>query len=451
MAKTRSETPRRRGLHPTQIVVGSFGTAIAIGTLLLWTPWAKTGPGNASFVDALFTATSATCVTGLAVQPTGEYWSGFGEVVILVLFQIGGLGIMTLASLLGLLVARRLGLKSRLTAQAETKAVGVGDVRSVIHGVVRVTVIFELIVWIILTVRLATKYDDSWAHATYDGLFHAVSAFNNAGLSLNTDSLESYVNDPWVTLPISLAVLAGSLGFPVWLELARRYRRPDQWGVHTTMTLSAIFGLLIIGFVFITANEWRNPATMGNLDVWSRLLNGFVHSVMPRSGGLNTLDVGAMNDSTLLGTIVLMFIGGGSASTAGGIKVTTFMLLFWVIWAEARGQKDVVVAKRRIEERAIRQALVIALLSIAAVVGSTLVLMELTEFALIDVLFEATSAFAVCGLSTGITPDLPDAGKLLLVGLMFAGRLGPITLVSALALRERADMYRHPEGRPIIG
>jgi trk system potassium uptake protein len=437
--------------HPAQVVVVAFAGAIACGTLLLLLPVSRSGEGGASFVEALFTATSAVCVTGLIVVDTPTYWSGFGEAVILGLIQVGGFGIMTLASLLGLFVSRRLGLKSRLTAAAETKAVGIGDVRSIIKGVFRVTIAFELVVWVILTLRFALAYDESWGRATYDGLFHSVSAFNNAGFSLNSDSLMAYVTDPWVCLPIAIAVIAGGLGFPVWLELARHYRSPKKWSLHTTMTVSVSGALLLIGFVFVTANEWNNPGTLGGLSSPGRLLAGFFQAVMPRTAGFNSVDTGALSDSTLLGTCVLMFIGGGSAGTAGGIKVTTFMLLFWVIFAEVRGERDVVSHERRIDDRAIRQALTVALLGVAAVMVTTLALLEMTDHSTNRVLFEATSAFGTVGLSTGITGELPAAGQLLLTALMFLGRLGPITLVSALALRERRQLYRYPEGRPIIG
>ncbi len=451
MAET-SRTRRRPLLrHPAQVVVAAFAGAVVVGTLLLWLPIARAGAGGASFVEALFTATSAVCVTGLVVVDTPTYWSGFGEAVILALIQVGGFGIMTLASLLGLFVSRRLGLKSRLTAAAETKAVGIGDVRSVITGVFRVTVAFEAVVWAILTLRFALAYDEPWGRATYDGLFHAVSAFNNAGFSTHTDSLVGYVTDPWVCLPIAISVIAGGLGFPVWLELARHYRRPAQWSLHTTMTLSVSGALLVLGFVFITANEWHNPGTLGDLSTPGRLLAGFFQSAMTRTAGFNSIDTGLLSDGTLLGTCVLMFIGGGSAGTAGGIKVTTFMLLFWVILAEVRGERDVVSHERRIDDRAIRQALTVALLGVAAVTMTTLALLEMSDLPTSQVLFEATSAFGTVGLSTGITDDLPTAGQLILTGLMFLGRLGPITLVSALALRERRQLYRYPEGRPIIG
>lgn len=432
-------------------MVLAFAVADLVGALLLMLPVSRTGPGSADPLTALFTSTSAVCVTGLSTVDTPHYWSTFGQVVILALIQIGGFGIMTVASFLTLLVWRRLGLRSRLTAAAETKALGPGDVRSVLRGIVTITVVLELLIATALTLRFALGYDESWGRAAWLGGFHAVSAFNNAGFALFSDSLVGFVDDPWICLPIAFAVIAGGLGFPVWMELFRHRRRWRAWSLHTTMTVTATLLLLVVGTVLVTALEWDNPATLGGLDTPGRLLAGFFHSVMPRTAGFNAIDYGQVEDGTLLSTMILMFIGGGSAGTAGGIKVTTFALLFWAIWAEVRGDSDVEVHDRRIDERAIRQALAVALLSVGAVMASTLALVQLTDQALDDVAFEAVSAFATVGLSTGITADLSNSAQCLIIGLMFLGRLGPITLVSALALRDRGKLYRLPEGRPLIG
>ncbi len=437
--------------HPAQVIVVAFAAAVGVGTVALMLPVSRSGPGSAGLADALFTATSAVCVTGLATVDTATYWSGFGQAVILLLIQVGGFGIMTMASLLGLLVSRRLGLRSRLTAAAETKSLGLGDVRRVLAGVLRVSVLMEAVTAVVLTVRFASGYDMSPGRALYHGVFHAVSAFNNAGFALYSDSLTRYVTDPWVCLPVSVAVILGGLGFPVLLEMRREFRRPRRWSLHTKLTVGATFWILVVSFVFVTVAEWHNPATLGGLHTPGRLLAGFFQAVMPRTAGFNTLDYSQMGEGTLLGTDMLMFIGGGSAGTAGGIKVTTFILMFFVIYAEVRGERDVHAGDRRIGERVQRQALTVALLGIGLVAVVTLVLLEETSLPTDRVLFEVVSAFGTVGLSTGITPDLPTAGQLLLAALMFVGRLGPITLVSALALRERQRRYTLPEGRPLIG
>ncbi|WP_435746279.1 TrkH family potassium uptake protein [Nocardioides sp. SYSU DS0663] len=437
--------------HPARLVVIGFAVAIAIGTALLALPVSSEEGEPTSLLTAAFTATSAVCVTGLAVVDTAGHWSTFGEWVILGMIQLGGLGIMTFASLLGILVWRRLGLRSRMIAATETKAVGLGEVRSVVRGVVVTSLAFEAVTAVALTLRFALGYDEAWPRAAYLGVFHAVSAFNNAGFALWSDSLTQFATDPWICLPIAFAVIAGGLGFPVWIELRRHLGRSRKWSMHTRMTLWATVVLLVLGTVFVTANEWSNPATLGAYERPDRLLVGFFHSVMPRTAGFNAIDYGQVREGTLLGTEILMFIGGGAAGTAGGIKVTTFVLLLFVIWAEVRGEPEVEAFERRIGERAVRQALTVALLGVAAVVAGTLALLEVSDEPTRAVLFESVSAFATVGLSTGITAALPDSGQVVLIVLMFLGRLGPVTLVSALALRERPSLHRLPEGRPIIG
>jgi potassium uptake TrkH family protein len=434
------------------VVVAGFAAAVAAGTALLMLPIARQGPGGASVLEALFTATSAVCVTGLTVVDTPAYWTGFGQVVILALIQVGGFGIMTFASLLVVLVSRRLGLRAKLTAAAETKTLGLGEVRSVVAGVVRASLVLEAITATMLTLRFALGYDEPWPRAVWLGVFHAVSAFNNAGFALYTDNLMGFVTDPWICLPIAFALIAGGLGFPVLFELRRRLLRPRTWTLHTKIVLWATGIFLTGGTVFITAIEWSNPATLGPLDVPGKLLAGFFQGgVMPRTAGFNSLDIGQMNPASWLITDVLMFVGGASAGTAGGIKVTTFAVLFFVIYAEVRGEGAVNIFHRRLHGDVQRQALTVVLLSVAAVVASTIVFMVSTDISLDRSLFEVTSAFATVGLTTGITADIPAAQQVLLVVLMFIGRLGPITVASALALRPRVRMYDLPEERPVIG
>ncbi|MDG4831069.1 potassium transporter TrkG [Solwaraspora sp. WMMD1047] len=437
--------------HPARLVVVGFATAVLAGTGLLSLPFATASGTGAGWVVALFTATSAVCVTGLVIEDTGTYWSGFGEVVILGLIQIGGFGIMTLASLLGLLVARRLRFRLQLGTQAETKTLAVGDVRRVVLGVLRVSVLVELAVTALLTWRFAWGYGETWERAGYLGVFHAVSAFNNAGFGLYPDSLVRFVDDPLVCLPIVAAVIIGGLGFPVLFELRRQWREPRRWSLHTKITLWASAALIVIGWAAISLSEWSNRATLAPLDPGGKLLAGFTQAVMPRTAGFNSIDVAGMNDVSLLVTDLLMFIGGGSAGTAGGIKVTTFVLLGFVVLAEIRGEPSVHALGRRLPSGVQRQALTIVLLSAAAVAVSTLVLLALTPFRLDQVLFEVVSAFATVGLSTGITAQLGTAGHVILVVLMFIGRIGPITAAAALALRERTRRYELPEERPIVG
>ncbi len=453
MILSRAQARRLRALAPhtpAQVVVVAFAVAAASGTLLLLLPIARAGVGGAPVLPALFTATSALC-GGLIVVDTPAYWSGFGEVVILGLIQIGGFGIMTAASLLGLVAARRLGLRARLTAQAETSALGLGEVRRVIATVAVFSLVFELTTAVVLATRWWLTYDESLPRAAYLGVFHAVSAFNNAGFALYADNMVGFATDAWISLPLMLASIAGGIGFPVLFELSREWAAPRKWSLHTKVTLGTSGALIVLGTAFVTALEWTNPGTLGPMSVPGKLLAGFFQGVTPRTAGFNSVDYAEMDSATLFVTDVLMFIGGGSGGTAGGIKVTTFAILGMVIVAQIRGEADVNVLRRRVPTATQRQALTVALLGVGAVVGSTFALLVVTPFTLDQVLFEVTSAFGTVGLTTGITADLPGGAQLLLIALMIMGRLGPITLASALALRERPILYRYPEERPIVG
>lgn len=437
--------------HPAQAIALGFGLAVAVGTAILMLPMAKTGPGGATFLEALFTATSAVCVTGLAVVDTATYWTRFGQVVILVLIQLGGFGIMSFASLLGVLMARRLGLRSRIQAAAETKSAGFGEVRSVLLGVLRITAGTELVVAVLLTLRFAVGLGNPWGHSIWLGFFHSISAFNNAGFALFSDNLMGFVGDPWICLPIAAAIIIGGLGFPVLFELRRHYRRPLHWTMNTKLVLGGTVTLLAGGTSFICALEWTNPKTLGVLSTADKLLAGFFQSVMTRTAGFNSLDFGQMDPASWLGMDILMFIGGGPAGTAGGLKITTFAVLFFILLTEIQGGAAVNVFGKRLSRSVHRQAITIVLLAVALVIGSTMALMLMTDIGLDRLLFETISAFATVGLSTGITATLPPAGQLLLVFLMFIGRLGPVTLASALALRARPVMYEFPKERPLIG
>ncbi|MDJ1131312.1 TrkH family potassium uptake protein [Streptomyces iconiensis] len=440
--------------HPARVTVLAFAAAALLGAALLALPWATPGGSATGLVTALFTAVSAVCVTGLVTVDTGTYWSAFGEGVILGLIQIGGFGIMTLASLLALLMSGRLRLRMQLTAQVETKTLGIGEVRRVLLGVAGTTLIVELTVAALLALRFRFGHGMPIGEAVHQAVFHAVSAFNNAGFGLRADSLTRYVHDPWVQLPIAAAVILGGLGFPVLLELLRhrtRSRGPRRWSLHTKLTLLTTVGLLLTGTVLTCLLEWRNGATLGPLDTGHKLLNGFFHSAMSRTAGFNALDIGQMEPATLLSTCALMFVGGGSAGTAGGIKVTTFAVLAAAIVAEVRGEPSSRALGRTLAPHVLRQALTVVLLGVGLVTAATLALLTLVKAPMEYVLFEAVSAFGTVGLSAGITPDLGTPGELIVIVLMFVGRLGPVTLVSALALRQRTRRYELPEERPIIG
>jgi potassium uptake TrkH family protein len=444
-----AERPARR-LQGAQVVLVGFAVVIAAGTALLMLPVAKAGPGGASLVEALFTATSAVCVTGLTVVDTAGYWTGFGHVVILALVQLGGLGIASFASVIGLAMLGRLSIRSRLSVAAESRGDGLAEVGSVLFSVVRITAVVELTVALLLTARFASL-GEPLPHALWLGLFHGVSAFNQAGFSLFGTGLTPYVADPFVCLPIAGAVILGSLGFPVIVQLLRHRGTVRLWTMNTRLVLWGTGVLLACSTAYITALEWGNPATLGPLDWPAKLLAGFFQASQTRSGGFNTVDIGGMDEATLLGTDIFMFIGGGPASTSGGIKITTFGVLLFIIWTELRGEAAVNVFGKRLSRAVHRQAISVALLSVAVVVAGTVALHLVAGFHTSQVLFEAISAFATVGLSTGITGELPPVGQLVLVLMMFVGRLGPVTLGWALALRPTRITYELPKERPVIG
>jgi trk system potassium uptake protein TrkH len=436
---------------PVRLVPALFLVAISIGTLLLSLPVARAGLGSAPPLVALFTATSAVAVTGLITVDTQTYWSPFGQGVIMLLFQIGGFGIMTAAVLLGLLAGRTFRLRDRLATHVERNRLAGGDTRKVLVLAFRVTVLVEALTALVLILRLRLHYGESWSDAAWTGLFHAVSAFNNAGFSTYSDSLMAFQRDVWILAPIMIAVIISSLGFPVIREFRMRPFGFRSWTLHSKITVIGTAILLLGGMLALVAAEWSNPATLGPMGWDGKLLNAAFHSVMPRTAGFNSLDVGAFRIETLTFNYALMFIGGGSAGTAGGIKVTTFFLLLIVVWSEIRGERDAEIMGRRVGNRVERQALAIAVLSGILITVGTVILLSVTDFPLSDVLFEVISAFATVGLSTGITADLPPAGQLTIIVLMYVGRVGTITIATALALGEDRKTYRYPEENPIVG
>jgi trk system potassium uptake protein len=443
---------RRRTRHPERLIAYSFAAVVLIGTALLMLPVAVDARDGAPFVTALFTSTSAVCVTGLAVVDTGTYWSPFGQVVIMLLIQVGGLGIMTLASVGLLLLGRRLGLRRRVLSHADKGAVGVAVVKRLVVLVATLTLMFELFGAAILALRFATGYGYAPWRAIWHGAFHSVSAFNNAGFGLLPTNLSPFVQDWPVNLAVMTMIIAGGLGFPVWLELREHgVRDLHHLTLHTKLMLVGTFGLLVFGALVTLALEWSNPATLGQYGALDKVLPSMFQSVTPRTAGFNTLDFSQMREESWLTQMMLMFVGAGPASTGGGIKVTTFLVLFLFIASEARGVPDTVAFGRRIPVEAIRQSFSIAFIAMNAVVIGTLVMLTDSHFAFVRVLFEAVSAFGTVGLSTGITPHLPDLSQYVLIALMYLGRVGPYTLALAFALRQRPIKIRYATEAPIIG
>lgn len=432
-------------------MVLAFFSAIVVCTALLSLPIAHAPGVEVTILEAAFTAVSAVCVTGHIVVDTATVWSPFGHAVIVAFIQIGGLGIMLVASLIGLALLRRISLRGRMIAGTENRAVTAGDASSLARGILLTSLIIEAIVAMILTLQFWLSYGIELPTAFGRGVFLAISSFNNAGFAPFSDNMISFATDPIIVLPMSIATILGGLGFPVLLQLRRELRRPLHWTMNTNLVLVMTALLLVLGTVMIAVFEWNNGATIGEMSPIDRVLVSFFHSVQARTAGFNSVDIGQLEPETLLGLDVLMFIGGGPAGTAGGIKVTTFAVLLFIIITELRGEGAVNIFGKRLSRAVHREAITITLLSMAAVMSATIALLLMTHLSLDVLLFEVISAFATVGLSTGITASLPPAGQIILMVLMFLGRLGPLTLGTALVLRQRKVLYELPKERPVIG
>lgn len=445
---------RRVIANPERAIPLGFLVGIAVGTLLLALPVSRAGgvagDGGASLVVALFTATSAFCVTGLTVVDTPSFWSPFGHFVILLLAQVGGLGILTGATLLGLLVSRRIPLRGKLMASAEMRQLDLGDVRRVLILVVVTTFATEGVIALILWLRF-WGLGMGFGAAAWHGLFLSVMAFMNAGFSTLPEGLSPHARDPLLLTPLMVGVVLGGIGFPVLYDLRNEWRNPDSWSIHTKLTLWGTLALTLIGMAAVLLFEWNNPATLGPAGWGEKLMGSLFHSVMTRSGGFNVHDTGAMGVDTLLISSGLMLVGGGSASTAGGIRITTFLLLGFVVWSEVRGSPDSVAFRRRICPDVQRQAVTIVLMAVGAVSLALLVLASFVEAPVERIMFEVISAFATVGLSTGLAAEMPPAGQIVLVVMMYVGRVGTVALATALALKVRTTPFRYPEERPIVG
>ncbi|WP_233568678.1 TrkH family potassium uptake protein [Kocuria soli] len=435
-----------------QMLVTGFAVVLALGTAALMLPFATPGPGHASFMEALFTATSSLCLTGLIVVDTPTYWTTFGQVVILALIQIGGFGVMTFATMIGIFMSRRFGLGLRVAVASETRSTGPGEMRHAVKRIVFTIVAVETAVALLLAARFATGYGYSPGKALWHGVFHSISGFNNAGFALYTANLMDFDGDPLVLLPIAAAVIVGGLGFPVIVELLRHIRVPRLWSMTTRMMVVGTPVLLLGGTAFLLLVEWGNPTTLGPMGFGDKLLNAFFQSTITRTAGFNSVDLAGMHPVAWFGMDFLMLVGGGSAGTAGGLRITTVLVLLFVAWTEVRGQQAVNVLGRRLSRSVQREALTIVVLSMAILVTAQMGLMLLEpDLGLDRLLFESVSAFATVGLSTGITAQIGTGGQLILIALMFIGRLGPTTIAAAIAAQDTTRTWELPKERPLIG
>ena len=438
-----------------QTIVGGFLLIILVGAILLTLPIATRSGESTGFVDALFTATSSTCVTGLVVFDTYGYWSLFGQTVILTMIQIGGLGFMTMGAVFSFILKSKISFRQRLVM---SESIGMdmtsGIVRMTQHILVG-TLIFETVGALILAVRFIPEF--GFWDGIYKGVFHAVSAFCNSGMDLMGEreafsSLTYYVNDWTVNLTIMLLITIGGTGFYVWEDIyhAKSYK---GLSLHSKIVLTMNISLVVVGALLIFGMDYNNPETLGPLSPASKVLASLFQSVASRTAGFNTVDLSSLSVASTFTMILLMFIGGAPGSTAGGIKTTTLGLLFFTAISSLRGSKDVNAFARRMEPMAVRRAVTIVLIALCVVAVGIIILSGADpELSFIEVVFEVVSAFGTVGLSLGITPEMGVISKLAIACIMFFGRVGVLTIMLSLTLKgfKAKNTVRYPIGRILI-
>lgn len=437
----------RLELNPSQTIVAGFALIILAGAILLSLPAASADGNPTPFLTALFTATSATCVTGLVVVDTADHYSLFGQLVIMFLIQVGGLGYMTVATLMAIAIGRRIGLRERLVLQEAHNLYSVGGIVRFTRNVILMTMAIEGAGAILLAARWVPEF--GWGRGVYYGIFHSISAFNNAGFDLMGQfrSLTGSAGDLTINAVIMALIVVGGLGFTVLTDLAT----PRRISLHAKIVLTTTAALIVLGAALVLLLEFSNQATLGPLAAGRRVLAALFQSVTPRTGGFTTVTIGELRDPTLMLIITLMFIGASPGGTGGGIKTTTFVAPLAVILSMLRGRPDPELFHRRLPPVVVYKAVTIALVAVAFVVTMGTLLSFIERMPFIQALFEVVSAFGTVGLSTGITPSLSAAGRILVMLTIFTGRVGLLTAAFALTRRQQPANIRYPEERIYVG
>lgn len=442
-------------LTPTQIIPLGFGFVILLGSILLNLPIASKDGQSIGYLNALFTATSAVCVTGLVVVDTYTHWTVFGQIVILSLIQIGGLGFMTMATMFSLVLRRKIGFKERLLMAESLNQYSLEGVIRLTKRIILGTLIFEGIGALILSIHFIGEF--GILSGIYKGIFHSISAFCNAGFDLmgkkeQFSSLVSYSSDAVVNLTVMSLIVIGGLGFFVWDDVytAKKF---TKFKLHTKLVLTTTLILLVFGFILVFLLEYNNPNTLEPLSIKGKILASMFQSVTPRTAGFNTLSYSDMTHSSQFITIILMFIGGSTGSTAGGIKTATVGVLLFAVISVLRGSEDTELFRRRLNVEIVRRALAIVIISIIIVTITTMVLSINEQASFMEVLFESVSAFGTVGLSLGITPSLSTTSKIAIIATMFMGRVGVLTMALALTLRMKKTKakFRYLEDKVMVG
>lgn len=446
----RYEAIHRIKINPPRFFALGFLGLILVGTVLLMLPAATTDRHQLSFIDALFESASAVCVTGLVVVDTKSTFTLFGQLIILSLIQIGGLGFMSFGAFIALVLRKNIGFNDRSLIKESYNQYSNEGIVKLVKFILLFTLISEVIGTLILGIRWGGEF--GYPVSFYYGLFHSISAFNNAGFDImgNYSSMTYYAGDAIVTLTLTILLILGGIGFIVILDVVRK-RSFIKYTLHTKLVLFMTLFLIVAGTTAIFIFEFSNPATLGQMSLGDKLTAAYFHGVVPRTAGFNSLDMTSLTLDSQLVTMLLMFIGGGSGGTAGGIKITTFVLLVLAVWGLIKGNKDVNIFRRRVPNELIFKAFSITTYSAGLIILYVFILAWTEKAPLNILLFEIISAFGTVGLSMGLTTDLSETGKVLIALLMFMGRVGPITIAFALAVQHQSPHYRNPEERIIIG
>lgn len=437
-------------LNPPRVLALGFAGLILLGAILLNLPIATNTGESIGFLDALFTSASSVCVTGLVVVNTGEYWSLFGQIVIICLIQMGGLGFMTMATLVALILGKKITLKERLIIKEQLNQETMSGLVKLTKYIIISTFAIEGIGAIFLSTRFIPRY--GLVKGIWFSIFHAISAFCNAGFDITGNSIVPFVGDIVVNLTICFLIIFGGLGFSVYIDVSKN-RRFNRFSLHTKLVLVITLILIVVSTILIYLIEWDNPGTLNSLSLKDRALASFFQAVVPRTAGFNSVNMSKLEDTTVFIMIILMFIGGSPISTAGGIKTTTFGAIFLTTISVIKGDRDVVVFNKRISQEIINRSLAILSVGIILVVVVSMVLTISEDAVFLDLLFETTSAFGTVGLSRGITPNLTIFGKILIILTMYLGRVGPLTMAFAFAKKQKtkSNNYRYSEGNLFVG
>lgn len=446
---------RSKSLNSTRLVVLSFGAILLAGALLLTLPIASRSGESVGFFTALFTATSATCVTGLVVADTFLTWSPFGQGVILLMIQLGGLGFMTVITLISLAAHRRIGLSERLIMVSTLNLENLDGVVRVVRHALMGTAFFELTGTLLFSIRMIPKY--GLIRGLWHSLFHAVSAFCNAGFDLQGgdtgpfSSLAAFQSDPLILLTTSALVIIGGLGFFVWEDIYKN-RSWKKLTLYSRLVLAITAFLLLGGTLFFFFAEGNNPATLGNMPLGEKWLNAFFQSMTLRTAGFNVIDQGAMTDNSMVMSCILMLIGGSSGSTAGGMKTVTIWILFMVLFTSLRGREAITFRGRSVSARRTMNAVTLFLMVLLLFVGGSMLISMTHQTAFLHAAYETASALGTVGLTTGLTPTLARPAQVLLILLMYTGRVGVLSFsIAFLTRRQDSLKIQYPEFRIMIG